>query len=130
MIHGTGNAPGIFEIGARAKSTAVVRQQLSNGRLREYVYLPDEGIFAINKQLDYRRTGPAFPGSDGSPHSTIRSTLPKSKNEVGGTIRFENGKYKTDELSGHYGRNWTDEIRAKFSQFMKEQGFEVEHHAF
>jgi hypothetical protein len=130
LLHGAGNAPGIFEIGARAKSTAVVRQQLSNGRLREFVYLPDEGVFAINKHLDYRQRGPRFPGSDGSPHSTIRSTLPKSDSVVGGNIRFQNGKYVTDELSGHYGRNWTDDIRAKFRQFMKDQGFEVEHGAF
>lgn len=49
--------------------------------------------------------GDRFPGSDGSAHSTIRSTLPNSKNVVGGTIRLQNGKHITDELGGHYGEN-------------------------
>jgi len=130
MIHGAGNGPGIFEIGARARSTVVLRKQLADGKTREFVFLPNEGIFAINKQLDYRRTGPRFPGSDGSPHSTIRSTLPKSDVVVGGTIRTRNGKLLSDEMSGHYGRNWTDELRRRFQEFMNEQGIEVEHATF
>ena len=130
MLHGAGNGPGIFVIGSRARSTAVVRRALSDGTTREFVYLPSEGIFAINKHLDYRRQGPRFPGSDGSPHSTIRSTLPEADVVVGGTIRSRNGKLLSDEMSGHYGRNWTDEIRRRFGEFMREQGVEVEHASF
>ncbi len=134
LIHGTGGAPGIFEIGSRAKSDKAFRALLDRkgleGRAVEFVYLPDEGILAINKRIDYRRAGPRFPGSDGSPHSTIRSTLPESKTVVGGNIRPRDGKLYTDELSGHYGENWTPEIQVKFAQFMKEHGFEVIHSAY
>ena len=130
MLHGAGNGPSIFEIGSRARSPAVVRRALSDGTTREFVYLPNEGIFAINKRLDYRRRGPQFPGSDGSPHSTIRSTLPEADVVVGGTIRTRNGKLLSDEMSGHYGRNWTEEIRRRFREFMNEQGIEVEHASF
>lgn len=129
-IHGSGNGPGIFEMGARSKSTAVIRQQLSDGKVREFAYLPDNDIFAMNKQLDYRMTGPEWPGSDGSPHSTILSTLPGDETAVGGTIFQRDGQVLTDEMSGHYGKNWNDAIRAKFTQFMKANGFDVQHSAY
>lgn len=121
-LHGTGGAPGITELSARVKSTKALKQQLSrDGASYEFVFLPDKNTFAINKKLDYQI-------ELDSPHVSIRKSITKSRGRtVGGIIRVRKGKITTDEFSGHYGENWTDEIRDNFVEFMRKYGFEVEH---
>lgn len=49
-------------------------------------------------------------------------------NIVGGNIkRGSSGKLSTTENSGHFGHNWTLAIRARFVEFMREHGVEVNH---
>lgn len=50
-----------------------------------------------------------------------------SENTVGGTIWRENGNLMTNEWSGHYGQNWTLEIRTQFQTFMQQQGVDITH---
>ncbi len=46
---------------------------------------------------------------------------------VGGRIRRQNGSLISDEWSGHYGQNWTPEIREQFQNFMKQHGVTIKH---
>jgi hypothetical protein len=47
---------------------------------------------------------------------------------VGGELmRRPKGEYLTNEMSGHYGVNWTDAVRQQFTDFMSRFGFSVVH---
>jgi hypothetical protein len=50
---------------------------------------------------------------------------------VAGMIRREpDGTIFTNEFSGHFGQNWNDAIRKKFSDFMKKVGEKHHHEAW
>ena len=53
----------------------------------------------------------------------------ESSHLVGGTLRRDSkGNFITNEDSGHYGENWTDEIRQKFKNFVESiTGKKIEH---
>jgi hypothetical protein len=51
------------------------------------------------------------------------------KDIVGGSIWRQDGKLMTDQSSGHYGTNWTPELREQFVKFMKQNGVDVSHSA-
>lgn len=55
------------------------------------------------------------------------SNMRPSDNVVGGFIWREDGVLVTDEFSGHYGMNWTPEIRSQYQSFMLNQGVAVAH---
>lgn len=50
-----------------------------------------------------------------------------SQNTVGGEIWRQNGVLRTDQSSGHYGRNWTPEIQQQFENFMQQHGVDIIH---
>ncbi|XYH99952.1 polymorphic toxin type 43 domain-containing protein [Sorangium sp. So ce1128] len=52
-----------------------------------------------------------------SPHPSV----------VGGRISRQDGGLVTDEWSGHYGMNWTPEIRQQFVDFMSKHGIKIKH---
>jgi hypothetical protein len=109
-MDGSGPKPGFLEVSSRVKSTKAV-QNFRGKRPVDFRYDPDNGRFVM--------------GNHPLGHGGIPGGFPDSA--PGGRIRFENGELITDEWSGHYGHLWTPEIRAKFVDFMKQNGVDITH---
>ncbi|MFI0428878.1 polymorphic toxin type 43 domain-containing protein [Mariniflexile sp. HMF6888] len=118
-LSGYGPSKGVIEIGIRRKSAKKFlswNSQGKNGGI-EYIFDLDRKIFALGKS-EY----------DNHPLLSAHENLVQligsdinSKRIVGGTVTREaNGNWIFTENSGHYGENWTDEIREAFDNFMKE----------
>lgn len=61
-----------------------------------------------------------------SPHQRLADQ--SASTTLGGVFsRGPNGEIYTSENSGHYGKNWTPELRTQFVEVMKKYGFEVKH---
>jgi RHS repeat-associated protein len=111
---GSGPAKGFIEISdAYASSKAV--QNLATSKPIDFIFDSQSGRFVMgNNPL----------GHDGILQA---AKISPSGSTVGGTIWRENGVLKTDEWSGHYGMNWTPEIRQQFQNFMQQHGIDVTH---
>jgi len=116
-LRGSGPVPGVIEISEEAKST----KQFLNWNSKtgvEFVFDSENKRFAMGK---------AQIGT-GSPHQKLAQAIgsTNSKNVVGGTVSKVDGKFIFTENSGHYGENWTPDIRKEFSVFIKQlTGVEV-----
>ena len=53
--------------------------------------------------------------------------IAESEAIVGGRIFRQNGGLMTSEWSGHFGQNWTPEIRQQFQGFMQQRGVNINH---
>ena len=114
-LAGSGPAKGFIELSDRVKSSAAVRN-FSGKNPVDFVYDPRSRTFVMGNN-------PA--GHDGA---AMAAGLPRDQGLVGGRIsRDPGGGLVTTEWSGHYGMNWTDDIRADFSAFMAEHGVEFTH---
>ena len=109
-LAGSGPKSGFLEVSGRVKSTKAV-QNFQGKSPVDFRYDPDRGRFVMGNNVL---------GHDGIPGG-FPSSAP------GGRTRFENGGLITDEWSGHYGNLWTPEIRAKFVDFMKQNGVNITH---
>lgn len=67
----------------------------------------------------------------GKGHPTLADLVgrgPRDTEIVGGIFsRDASGRSVTNEKSGHYFQNWSDPIRAQFSEFMSSKGVSVNH---
>jgi filamentous hemagglutinin len=131
QLHGVGPKPGIIEISPRAKSTVAFKRHLErSGRRPNQVFLYDPAtntcVFAQKAEVN------AIGGHQRLAESIGRDTLGTGgaiRNLVGGEYSLgPQGQLLTDEASGHYGRNWNPEIRAKFqAELERMTGLKVEH---
>ena len=76
------------------------------------MYDPVSNTFAVGKPLS------SLPGS---PHQQLATAIGANESVVvGGTfLRNAKGDILTTEQSGHYGINWTDDIRVKFTAWLQ-----------
>jgi filamentous hemagglutinin len=106
-LHGTGPAPGMVELSDRARSNRAFLQIFKDSdRPVEFVYDPATQTILVTQS----RGGGTMARS---PHQRLASHLPAGHGTiVGGEVGFgANGSVLTNELSGHFGTNWTPEIR-------------------
>ena len=111
---GSGPAKGFLEVSdAYASSKAV--QNFGSAR-------PTDFIFDAQSQRFIMGRGPL--GHD----SVLQAgRIAPSETTVGGRIFRQDGRLITDEWSGHYGQNWTPELRQQFQNFMQQHGVDITH---
>lgn len=116
LLHGSGPARGVIEVSSGVKSTAAFRN-LNPSTARNFIFDPASERFLVGE------------ASKGSGHWGLARTIGANENLVvgGELMRGSGGRYLTNELSGHYGPNWTPAVRQRFNEFMKRFGFAVEH---
>lgn len=68
----------------------------------------------------------------GSPHQKLAQTIGTDggKTTLGGTFSRGPNGIITTENSGHYGRNWTPELRKQFQDIMESYGLPVKHESW
>ncbi|WP_256258566.1 polymorphic toxin type 43 domain-containing protein [Saccharopolyspora antimicrobica] len=115
-LPGSGPIPGVLEVSDRVKSVGAVENFFPKGE-RDFVFDPVQNRFVTGSEQ-------GILGHDG-----LRESIGGSPSDVvGGRLsRGPNGEFLTNEWSGHYGHQWTPEIRQKFIEFMGEHGLEVAH---
>ncbi|MDR7109784.1 two-partner secretion domain-containing protein [Pseudomonas frederiksbergensis] len=112
--NGSGPAKGFLEVSDAYSSSKAV-QGLSNSKPIDFIYDPASQRFIMGKNQF---------GHDGILDA---GKIPSSDAIVGGGIWKENGVLRTYEWSGHYGMNWTPELREQFKSFMSSHGVDVTH---
>lgn len=87
----------------------------------EFVFDPKTNTFVVGK--------PNSSSFTGSPHQKLVQTINADGTiVVGGTFsRGSNGEILTTENSGHYGQNWTPEVRKQFREVMNSYGLSINH---
>lgn len=111
---GSGPAKGFLEVSDAYSSSKAV-QGLSNTKPIDFIYDPVSQRFIMGRNQF---------GHDGILNA---GKIPSSDAIVGGGIWKENGVLRTYEWSGHYGMNWTPELREQFKSFMSSHGVSVTH---
>jgi filamentous hemagglutinin len=113
---GAGPVPGTIGI-TDSTSVNALRNYNPKGGGVEFVYDPTTNTFVAGK--------PARGLFDGSPHEQLAQSIGSPRNSlevVGGTFqRGPNGEFFTTENSGHYGKNWNNDVRAQFEQWFSER---------
>lgn len=126
-LHGTGPAPGMVELSARARSNrAFPRIFKDSDRAVEFIYDPATGTVLVSQS---HGDGPMAL----SPHQRLARSLGMGDGTiVGGEVSIDpDGAVLTNELSGHYGTNWAPEIRLQFiSDLERLSGRPVRHSPF
>ncbi|WP_225771985.1 hemagglutinin repeat-containing protein [Pseudomonas sp. Marseille-Q5115] len=112
--NGSGPAKGFLEVSDAYSSSKAV-QGLSNSKPIDFIYDPASQRFIMGRNQF---------GHDGILDA---GKIPSSDSIVGGGIWKENGILRTYEWSGHYGMNWTPELREQFKSFMSSHGVDVTH---
>lgn len=69
----------------------------------------------------------AAAGLKGSPHQQLASAFAANGGTVvGGTVRRgPGGALEWDEMSGHYWRNWNDDVRGQFVDALQSYGVNI-----
>ena len=118
LIHGTGSFKGVIEIGGDVKSLKAFNSL--EGESIDFVFDPLTGRMAVmsNKSItgghDYLRKS-----IKGKPENIVGGRLTKGRNSQ---------SIETDEWSGHYGDQWTPEIRQQFKEYLENMtGSKVNH---
>lgn len=109
---GSGPASGYLEVSDAYSSSAAVRNFASPD--------PTDFIFDSQSERFVMGTGPQG-------HNSILQAagISPSDSIVGGGIWREDGGLMTNEFSGHFGMNWTPEIRLQFQGFMQSNGVNI-----
>ena len=116
LMAGSGPGRGVLEVSSQVRSTAAVRS-FNPASAREFVFDPANERFVVGQS------------EKGFGHYGLAQEIGADENTVvGGMLsRGPNGEFFTDEMSGHYGINWTDEVRQQFVDFMRSYGFDIQH---
>lgn len=119
--HGSGPVSGAIAVNPSSSTSALKNYYPKSGGV-EFIYDPKSKTFVTGKVDVFK---------NGSPHEQLVQSIglnPKTKEIVGGMLtRGKNGEFHTTEASGHYGTNWTPEIRVQFKAFLKSKGITVDH---
>ncbi|WP_246021340.1 polymorphic toxin type 43 domain-containing protein [Paenibacillus lentus] len=118
---GSGPTSGVLGVNSLSPSVKAIKNYYPKKGGIEFIFDPETSTFVVGKPKDEKFVG--------SPHQRLVQTInADEKNVVGGTFtRGENGEIYTTENSGHYGQNWTTEVRNQFTEVMKNYGLPVEH---
>jgi hypothetical protein len=116
LMAGSGPGRGVLEVSSQVRSTAAVRN-FNPGSSREFVFDPSRERFVVGRS------------EKGFGHYGLAQEIGADENTVvGGMLsRGPDGEFFTNEMSGHYGSNWTDPVRQQFVDFMRGYGFDIEH---
>ncbi|MGG4207627.1 polymorphic toxin type 43 domain-containing protein [Paenibacillus jamilae] len=119
---GSGPTSGVLEVNSSSQSVKAIKNYYPKQGGIEFVFDPKTNTFVVGKPKDT-----SF--FKGSPHQKLAQTIDADeKTVVGGTFsRGPNGEIYTTENSGHYGQNWTPEVRKQFDEVMKSYGLPVKH---
>ncbi|MFS1514767.1 polymorphic toxin-type HINT domain-containing protein [Chengkuizengella sp. SCS-71B] len=120
--NGSGPAPGVIGVNANSKSVEALKNYYPKNDGVEFVFDAKTNTFVVGS--------PKSGSFEGSPHQKLAQTIGADggENTLGGTFsRGSNGEIITTENSGHYGTNWTSELRQQYQDVMKSYGIEVQH---
>jgi len=127
QLKGSGPVAGVIEVSGRTKSVKAFNNYSPKERPNvgmpkgstEFVFDPQKNRFATGNVAN---TG-------GSPHQKLGRAIEANPNYlVGGMMTRTATGIATDEYSGHYGQNWTPQIREQFVNYMQTvTGRSVEH---
>ncbi len=120
---GSGPTSGVLGVNSNSVSNKAIQNYYPNEPV-EFIFDSKTGTFVVGKPNQINLVG--------SPHEQLASSINAEGNSVvGGTFaRGADGKIYTTENSGHFGRNWTPEIRTQFIEDMRKYGLEVSHDLF
>jgi len=114
LLKGSGPVSGVLEVSSTIKSVEAFKNYKSSQPI-EFVYDP------TNKKFLVGQPNQKAPGLSGHQQLVKAGNLNNSTT-VGGMFKTgENGQIITNEYSGHYYTNWTDEIRKQFKEFIQTQ---------
>jgi filamentous hemagglutinin len=113
-VRGSGPAQGFLEVSDAYRSSKAV-PGFGSSRPTDFIFDPHSQRFIM--------------GSGPLGHDSILQAagIAPSETIVGGRIYRQGGTLVTDEFSGHYGQNWTSEIRQQFQSFMQQHGVDITH---
>jgi hypothetical protein len=98
-------------VSSRVKSTGAF-ENLSPAAPRNFVFDPENERLLVGGAM-----------KDGGQWGLSTSVGMNEDTGVGGElIRGPGGEYLTNEVSGHYGVNWTDAVRQQFAEFISRFG--------
>jgi hypothetical protein len=117
LLSGSGPRGGIIEISDRVKSTKAF-ENYNPKKAVDFVYNAEKNSMAV-----------ATKGTNPQGHTSLAQSIGAGESVVGGRlVRGAGGAVETSEWSGHYGQNWTPEIRKSFTNFLGEKtGLQVNH---
>lgn len=117
---GSGPVPGTIGVNSESNSVKALQNYNPKGGI-EYVFDSKTNTFVVGK--------PKSGLFKGSPHQQLAQSIGAERSTVvGGTFsRGPNGEIFTTENSGHFGQNWTPEIRQQFQDTMKNYSVPVQH---
>jgi RHS repeat-associated protein len=115
-LAGSGPVSGVLELSSRVKSIAAL-ENFNPATARNFVFDPGNERLLVGEAMK------------GGGHWSLANSIGMNEDTVvGGEIaRGPNGEFLTNELSGHYGVNWTNATRMQFTDFMARFGFLVVH---
>jgi RHS repeat-associated protein len=113
-VRGTGPAAGFLEVSDAYPSSKAV-QNFGSADFVDFIFDPKSQRFIMGK------------GPHGHDSILQAGQIVRHEHIVGGRIARRGGRLVTDEWSGHYGENWTPQIRAQFLEFMKAHGVDILH---
>lgn len=118
---GSGPEPGVLGINENSVSNEAIKNYYPKDKSIEFVFDAESDTFVVGRSQK----------SGGSPHQRLANSINADQGTsttLGGTFfRGNNGEIFTTENSGHFGRNWTPELRKHFIETMKKYGIEVIH---
>jgi len=107
---GSGPAPGVLGLEPGSLSSKAIQNYYASTKTGsiEFVFDTKTQTFFFGKPTDFR------PGL--SPHQQLVDSIKASDSTVVGGMfrRGKNGKFMTNEFSGHYWKNWTPEVLSLF----------------
>lgn len=114
--HGSGPRGGVIGLDSESKSNGVLRNFNPNEGV-EFVFDPSTSTFLVR--------APSSPVK----HSILADSIGAPRDQVVGGIltRGPDGKFLTNEASGHFHQNWTPELRTQFTETMRRYGLEFDH---
>ncbi|XOK62253.1 RHS repeat-associated core domain-containing protein [Paenibacillus elgii] len=117
---GSGPTSGVLGVNSSSQSVEAIKNYYPKEGI-EFVFDPKTNTFVVGS--------PNSSSLKGSPHQKLAQTIDADgATVVGGTFkRGANGEFLTTENSGHYGQNWTPEVRKQFSEVMESYGLPVKH---
>ncbi len=115
-LPGSGPAPGVLEVSSLRPSVGTIRRYTPRRKGIEFVFDPVAQRFAVGKA---KQGLPPFT----SPHQHLAELIDADPRTVVGGIfrRGANGEILLDEASGHYGMNWTPQVRQQAIDFLQER---------
>ena len=125
LLEGSGPVSGVIEVSSRVKSVAAFKNyRPPGGGGIEFVFNAESEQFVVGRPAAYVRRG-------GSPHQELARSIGATGPRVVGGIfgrSLSTGEILTNEYSGHFGRNWTPQIREQFKAFLERMtGLPVNH---